>query len=80
MESVCVLTRIAFLDEKHLVDKTILALFWNTKLAFFEEVCISMGSRKVFTDGRVFMYNNSLRRRRAVKPTLYESHRSHVKE
>ena len=39
-----------------------------------------MGSRKVFTDGSVFMYNNLLRRRRAVKPTLYESHRSHVKE
>ena len=36
MESVCVETRIALLDEKHLIDKTVkfsLALFWNVELA-----------------------------------------------
>ena len=40
MESVCVLTRISLLAEKHLLDKTIefsLALFLNAELAFFED-------------------------------------------
>ena len=52
-----------FLDEKDLVDKTVKfssALFLNGELAFFEEACIPMGYQKVFTDGRVFMFNNTL--------------------
>ena len=56
-------TRSALLDEKHLIDKTdkfSLPLFQNAELAFFEEACIPMGCRKMFTDRRVFMFNNTL--------------------
>ena len=31
-------------------------------MAFFEEACIPMGCRKVFTDRRVFMFSNTLMR------------------
>ena len=51
------------LDERHLIDKTVkfsLALFQKAELAFFEEACIPMGCRKVLTDRRVFMFNNTL--------------------
>ena len=30
------------------------------ELAFFEEACIPMGCRKVFSDRRVYMFNNIL--------------------
>ena len=56
-------TRSALLDEKHLIDKTdkfSLPLFQNAELAFFEGACIPMGCRKMFTDRRVFMFNNTL--------------------
>ena len=56
-------TRSALLDEKHLIaktDKFSLPLFQNAELAFFEEACIPMGCRKMFTDRRVFMFNNTL--------------------
>ena len=56
-------TRSALLDEKHLIvktDKFSLPLFQNAELAFFEGACIPMGCRKMFTDRRVFMFNNTL--------------------
>ena len=43
-------TRIAQLDEEHLINETVtfsLALFENAELAFFEEACIPMGCQKV---------------------------------
>ena len=39
-----------------------------------------MGCRKVFTDRRVFMFNNTLMEVSSFKAYKVESHRSHVKE
>ena len=61
--SLRVKTRIALLDEEHIMDETVkfsLALFWNAELTFFEEACILMGCQKVLTDRRIFMFDNAL--------------------
>ena len=51
--SLRVKTRIALLNEEHLINETVkfsLALFSNARLAFFKEACIPMGCQKMFTD------------------------------
>ena len=54
VESLCVETRIALLDEKHLRQDSqiFLGTFLECEIGF-EEACIPMGCRKVFTDRKV---------------------------
>ena len=56
-------TRIVLLDEKHLVNKTImfsLTLFKDAELAIFEEAWVPLGCQKLLTNRRVFMFSNTL--------------------